>query len=97
MEVKLFINFSMFNINFGYVVLSQLVLFLYCYCNKILLDFFFACVVLLFLFFLFHNLDLELGLHLFSFWLQNLLDLVVFVLMTMSNMIKEMIKNVFNN
>jgi 1-acyl-sn-glycerol-3-phosphate acyltransferase len=33
----------------------------------------------LFLFFLFHNLDLALGLPLFSSWLKNPINLVIFV------------------
>jgi protein-S-isoprenylcysteine O-methyltransferase Ste14 len=37
---------------------------------------------LFFLFFLFHDLYLELGLHLFLFWVKNLVILVVFVSMT---------------
>jgi hypothetical protein len=35
---------------------------LFIFCNKILLDFYFTHVTLLFLFVLFHDLDLELGL-----------------------------------
>ncbi len=50
-------------------------------CNKILLDYFFTHVVFLFFFFLSHDLNLELGLPLFSFWLGNLVVLVVFMLM----------------
>ncbi len=57
-------------------------LFLFLFCNKILLDSCFACAMFLFLFFLFHDLDLELSLALFSFWLRNLIILVVFVLVT---------------
>jgi hypothetical protein len=37
----------------------------------------------LFLFFLFHDLDLELGMHLFSFWLEDHVVLVVFVHVTL--------------
>jgi hypothetical protein len=40
----------------------------------------------LFLFFLFHDLYLELGLPLFSFWLENPIILVVFVLMTFEDL-----------
>ncbi len=49
-------------------------------CNKILLDFYFLSVMFLFLFFLFHNLDLELGLPLFSSWLKIPINLFVFML-----------------
>ncbi len=38
----------------------------------------------LFLFFLFHDLDLELGMPLLLFWLKNIIVLVVFMLMTNS-------------
>jgi hypothetical protein len=37
----------------------------------------------LFLFFLFHDLDLELGMLLFSFWLENHVILVVFMHVTL--------------
>jgi len=37
----------------------------------------------LFLYFLFHDLNLELGLPLFSFWLENLVILVVFMFVTL--------------
>jgi hypothetical protein len=37
----------------------------------------------LFMFFLFHDLDLELGMPLFSFWLENLVVLVVFMPLTL--------------
>jgi len=47
------------------------VLFLLFFCNKILLNFCFACVVFLFLFVLFHNLDLNIGLPLFLFWFKK--------------------------
>jgi hypothetical protein len=45
---------------------------LFILCNKILLDSSYAHVVFLFLFFLFHDLNLELGLPLFSFWVKIL-------------------------
>ncbi len=51
--------------------------------NKILLDICFTCVVFLFLFFLFHVLDLELGLPSFSCWLKNCIVLIVFVALTL--------------
>ncbi len=40
----------------------------------------------MFLYFLFHDLDLELGLPLLSFWSENLVVLVVFVFMTLINL-----------
>ncbi len=56
----------------------SLVLFSFLPYNKVLLDFYFAHVFF-FLFFLFHDLDLELGLSLFSSWLGNLVNLIVFI------------------
>jgi len=40
----------------------------------------------MFLYFLFHDLELELGLPLLLFWLENLVVLVVFVFMTLINL-----------
>jgi hypothetical protein len=56
-------------------------------CKKILIDSYFIHVVFLFLFFLFHDLDLKLSLPLFSSWLGNLINLVVFVPMTLYNFV----------
>jgi hypothetical protein len=53
--------------------------------NKILLEFCSTCVMFLFLLFLFHNLDLDLSQPLFLFWLENPIDLVIFVLMIISH------------
>ncbi len=58
------------------------VLFFLFPCNKILLDVCFTRLAFLFLFFLFHDLDLEFAMPLFLFWLKNLIILVVFVLLT---------------
>jgi hypothetical protein len=58
----------------------NLVLFLLC--NQILLGFCLAYLMFLFLFFLFHDLNVELGLHLIKFWLENHVVLVVFMLVT---------------
>jgi hypothetical protein len=38
----------------------------------------------LLLYFLFHDLDLELSIPLFSFWFKNLVVLVVFVIVTLT-------------
>jgi hypothetical protein len=54
------------------------VCFLFCFCNKILLDFCFSHVM--FFFFLFHNLNLELGMFVFLFWFRKLTYLIIFVL-----------------
>ncbi len=59
------------------------ILFLFCFCNKILLDSCFAHVMFLFLFFLFRDLDLELDLPCFNLGLGNLIGLIVFVHVTM--------------
>ncbi len=61
-KLKIFITFNLFNINFKYVSYHIIFIFLFIFCNKILLDSYFTCVTFLFLFVLFHNLDLELGL-----------------------------------
>jgi hypothetical protein len=74
----------MFNTNFGIFFCHSLVLFLFPSCNKILLESCFTHVVFLFLFFLFHNLNLELGLPLFLSWLGNHVNLVVFVFVTLT-------------
>ncbi len=57
----------------------NLILFLYFPCNKILLNYFFAHIMFLFLF---HDMDLELSLLLFSSWFKNHVNLVVFMPMT---------------
>jgi hypothetical protein len=72
----------MFNTNFGYVSSHNLVLFLFCSCNEILLNFCFAFIVFLSLFFLFHNLDLGLTCTYSCLGLGNFINLVVFVPMT---------------
>jgi hypothetical protein len=51
----------MFNTSFEYVSYHKLVLFLFCSSNKIQLDPCFTFIVLLFLFFWFHDFDLGLG------------------------------------
>jgi hypothetical protein len=61
----------MFNNGFGYVSYHNFVMLLFHFCNKIMLNFCLAFVVFLFLFFLFHNLDLVLGLPLFSSWFKK--------------------------
>ncbi len=73
----------MFNINF-LVCFPVIALFFlnFFFVNFFLKKFWFAHVMFLFLFFLFHNLNLELCLPLFSFWLENLVDFIVFVPVT---------------
>ncbi len=72
----------MFNTSLGTFSCHNLVLFLYFPCNKILLNFRFACIMFLFLFFLFHDLNLEWSLLLFLSWFRNPIDMVVFVPIT---------------
>jgi len=73
MNIKFSMIFNLFNISFAYIFLS-LFCFWFLLCNKIWLDCCFVHVMFLSLFFLFHNLNLELGLFLLSFWLENPVD-----------------------
>jgi hypothetical protein len=59
------------------IVCYNLVLF--CYYNKVLLDFCLAHVVFLFVFFLFRDLNLELSMLMFSFWFKKSYRLYCFV------------------
>jgi hypothetical protein len=62
----------MFNISLGTFFCHILIIFFYCSCNKILLDICLTHVMLLFLFFLFRDLNLELSLPKFLFWFRKL-------------------------
>ncbi len=72
----------MFNTSLDTFYCHNLVLFLYFPCNKILLNFCFACIMFLFLFFLFHDLNLEWSLLLLLSWFRNPRDMVIFVPIT---------------
>jgi hypothetical protein len=78
-KVEPLITFNMFNVSFWYISYHNLVLFLFRFLIKILLDLCLAHVMFLFLLFLFHVVDLELGPPLFLSWFRNPIGLVVFV------------------
>jgi len=61
------------------IICHSLVLFLFHSCNKILLGFCFAHVVFSFLFFSFHDLNLELDMFMLSFWFRKSYRLSCFV------------------